>query len=290
MINSISNEWAEFLAYTETPTYSVKNKRDNTFLGRFTMDMIMGNYGFARILTIIARGYLFHNPDGTIKDGDPYDRTDYARHALCAWCSISDKEKTTRKEWQIETDFKNLKNEFPELVDENGNGWYIRYLHGIVDFINNNRDKVGQSTYKIADSINNIEETWRKKVMQYQIPIFSENTKGDKIIRFDDVIADALELGDLRCKPVILTQEQKNWLAKVTPKKVPVDVTETLLEFYIANKPDDGEWCVLPITNIEAYLGSTSLSRLYMKRLNGTVLERKDSITSACVVKFNEIL
>ena len=44
---SITNEWAEFLSYTKEPTYAVRNKKDNGFLGRFTMDMLMENYGFA---------------------------------------------------------------------------------------------------------------------------------------------------------------------------------------------------------------------------------------------------
>lgn len=94
---SITNEWSEFLSYTKEPTYAVRNKKDNGFLGRFTMDMIMENYGFARILTVLARGYLFHNPDGTRKDGDPYERTDDTRRALCAWCSIPDKKNATPK-------------------------------------------------------------------------------------------------------------------------------------------------------------------------------------------------
>ena len=161
---SITNEWAEFLAYTKEPTYTVRNKKDNGFLGRFTMDMLMENYGFARILTILARGYLFHNPDGTPKGGDPYERTDDARRFLCAWCSISDKKTAApRAEWQFKTDFRELHSEFPELVDEDGCGWYIRHLHGISNFINTNRDKVGKSTHKIADNIEKLEDAWRKR-------------------------------------------------------------------------------------------------------------------------------
>ena len=34
--------------------------------------------------------------------------------------------------------------------------------------------------------------------MQYQIPIFASQTKGAWTLRFDDVLADALELGPLR--------------------------------------------------------------------------------------------
>lgn len=181
---SITNEWAEFLAYTKEPTYAVRNKKDNGFLGRFTMDILMENYGFARILTVLARGYLFHNPDGTPKGGDPYERTDDARRALCAWCSIPDRKTATpRAEWQFKTDFRELHDAFPEFVDESGGGWYIRHLRGIADFINANRDKVGKSTHKLADNMGKLEDAWRKKVIQFQIPIFSEGTKGDLILR-----------------------------------------------------------------------------------------------------------
>ena len=275
---SITNEWAEFLAYTKEPTYAVRNKKDNGFLGRFTMDMLMENYGFARILTVLARGYLFHNPDGTLKEDDPYERTYDARRALCAWCSIPDKKNATpRAEWQFKTDFRELHGSFPELVDESGCGWYIRHLRGIADFINANRDKVGKTTHKLADNIERLEDAWRKKVIQFQIPIFSEGTKGDLILRFDDVIADALELGALRTESILLTNEQEQWLAEVTPTKVPICVTRTIFEYYLANKPVDSNWCVLPVTNVEAYLGSSALSRMYLKELNNKFIMRKES-------------
>lgn len=275
---SITNEWAEFLAYTKEPIYAVRNKKDNDFLDRFTLDMLMENYGFARILTVLARGYLFHNPDGTLKEDDPYDHTDDARRALCAWCSIPDKKNATpRAEWQFKTDFRELHDAFPELMDENDCGWYIRHLRGIADFINANRDKTGKSTHKLADNMEKLEDAWRKKVIQFQIPIFSEGTKGDRILRFDDVIADALELGALRIESIRLTAEQEQWLAKVTPPKVPLRVTRTLLEYYLANKPTDSDWCVLPVTNVEAFLGSSALSRMYLKELNDLFMVRKES-------------
>ncbi len=167
--NSITNEWAEFLAYTKEPTYAVRNKKDNSFLGRFTMDMLMENYGFARILTVLARGYLFHNPDGTPKGGDPYERTDDARRALCAWCSIPDKKNTTPKaEWQFKTDFRELHSAFPELVDKGGCGWYVRHLRGIVDFIHSNRDKVGKTTHKLADNMENSKTRGGKRSFSFR--------------------------------------------------------------------------------------------------------------------------
>ena len=283
---SITNEWAEFLSYTKEPTYAVRNKKDNGFLGRFTMDMLMENYGFARILTVLARGYLFHNPDGTLKEDDPYERTYDARRALCAWCSIPDKKNATpRAEWQFKTDFRELHDAFPELVDADGCGWYIRHLRGISNFINTNRDKVGKTTHKLADNIERLEDAWRKKVIQFQIPIFSEGTKGDLILRFDDVIADALELGALRTESIRLTDEQEQWLTEVTPSKVPLHVTRTIFEYYLANKPSDSNWCVLPITNMEAYLGSSALSRMYLKKLNDII--RKKNISSVNAVTIN---
>ena len=237
-------------------------------------------------MTVLARGYLFRNPDGTPKGGDPYERTDDARCALCAWCSIPDKKNATpRAEWQFKTDFRELHDAFPELVDKNGCGWYIRHLRGIADFVNANRDKVGKSTHKLADNMEKLEDAWRKKVIQFQIPIFSEGTKGDLILRFDDVIADALELGALRIASIRLTAEQEQWLAEVTPSKVPLHVSRTLLEYYLANKPADSDWCVLPVTNVEAYLGSSALNRMYLKLLPETVLDRKQIEMGACIYK-----
>ena len=64
-------------------------------------------------------------------------------------------------------------------------------------------------------------------------------------------------------------------------------VSETLLEYYLANKPADSDWCILPLTNIEAYLGSGSLGKQYMTKLNGTVLKRKENTSNVCVAKFN---
>ena len=45
--------------------------------------------------------------------------------------------------------------------------------------------------------------------------------------------------------------------------------------FLIANKPADSDWCVLSVTNVEAYLGSSALSRMYLGKLIGTVIERQ---------------
>ena len=133
------NEWTEFLQYTSPVTYTATGKRDNSYLGRFTYTTLTNFEGMARILTILARGYLFHDADGNILDGKPKERIDLARRALLVWCSIPDSKKATPKEeWQCKTDFREYRNEFPTLVDENGCGWFYRHVHGVIDFVRDN--------------------------------------------------------------------------------------------------------------------------------------------------------
>lgn len=96
-------------------------------MGRFTFDMIKDFTGFNRIFTILARGYLFHGKDGSVLPGDPYERIDYAYRALCAWNSVPDR----RTDPKSQVDFRELTEEFPELVDAKGNGWYIRHAQSL---------------------------------------------------------------------------------------------------------------------------------------------------------------
>ena len=69
----MTNEWLEFKAYTDTPVFLAENKQSTAFIGRFTVRMIKQNKGFNRIFTVLARGYLFHNTDGTLRTDDPYE-------------------------------------------------------------------------------------------------------------------------------------------------------------------------------------------------------------------------
>ncbi len=111
------NEIAEFRAYTEQPTYAATGKRDTSYMGRFTVRTFTEFEGLGRILTIVARGYLFKENE------NPYERIEYARNALCAWCSIPEKTKMAPKgKLNPKVNFSDLASTFPELVDENGRG------------------------------------------------------------------------------------------------------------------------------------------------------------------------
>ena len=95
------NEWKEFQDYTGAVNYTARNKQDTTYLGRFTFDTILDFEGLNRVLTILARGFAFHNEDGSPAEA-PRERIDYAKRGLCAWCSVpSSKKATPREAWQF---------------------------------------------------------------------------------------------------------------------------------------------------------------------------------------------
>lgn len=163
------NEWEEFCAYTGTVSYTASKKSDTTWLGRFTFATILEFEGMARILTILARGYLFHDKNGTVISGDSHDRIDYARRALCAWCSVpEDGKRAPGKEWQLQTDFSELHTEFPELVDADGIGWFLRHVLRTADFMLTHPENVRSTSLKYAEVIQSkFAAAWRSKVLQY---------------------------------------------------------------------------------------------------------------------------
>jgi len=274
----MTNEWNEFKAYTELSTYTVSDGKDTTFLGRFTADMIRDFTGFNRIFAVLARGYIFHNSDGSIKDGDPYEKIEYARRALCAWCSIPKRKKAIpAKEWQFDVCFSEYHEEFPELVDENGAGWYWRHVHAVAEFVQDNSAAVNKHLHCLSQRRVEWESEWEKKVKQFQIPLFASNTNAEWLLLFDTAIADALELGPLRRESVELSAEQTAKIEQMKPVGVPLKVMLTLAEYYIANKPADGEFIVLPVTNIEAYLGSSLLGKQYLSKIPVEFMERKET-------------
>lgn len=277
------NEWEEFLQYTGQVIYTAAGKRDTTYLGRFTFSTLLDFEGLSRVLTIIARGYLFHDNDGTLAE-QPRGRIEYARRALCAWCSLPDKKTAApREEWQHRTDFWELHKEFPDLVDETGGGWFWRHVHRVADFVEANPDKVSKSARENGQKLRKgFDAVWRRKVLQFQTPIFAPGTKGQWIIRFDDVLADALELGPLRRDSAELPPALEEQLRAATPGNVPFEMIRTLAAYYIANKPEDSDWVVLPVASFDAYFGSTSFGRKYLKLIPEEILERADSGFGIC--------
>ena len=272
-IMEMTNEWLEFQAYIKKPTYSAASKHDLSYLGRFTFKTITDFEGFGRILTVIARGYLFHNQDGSLRGGNPYERVEYAQKALCAWCSIPDK-----NEDEPFTNFSALSSNFPELVNAKGEGWYFRHVQNIVKFIKKNPDAVSEKAKTTTALIaKGFKTKWKKKVRQLQVPIFALNTKAAWALRFDDILADALELGALRTEEYILPPEKENTINALDLCSVPFEVVCDVIAYCEANKPTDTDWVVLPIANFDCYYGNTNFSKKWLSKIPADVLLREVS-------------
>lgn len=271
------NEWQEFLDYTEPVAYRAVSKKDTTWLGRFTFEALRDFSGMARILTILARGFLFHDSDGALLLGNPRSRIEFAYRGLCAWCSVPETS-GGRKEWQYHTEFTTLHREFPKLVDETGQGWFCRHFHSTMKFALDHPALVRKGYADAAKDLDRkFDRVWRDKVRQFQTPLFAPATEGAWTLRFDDVIADALELGPLRRIEADLPTELVDRIEQVRPEKLPAKVLHTLIAYYGANRPEDSDWVVLPVTNFDCYFGDTNFGRKYLNMLPAEVIGRSNS-------------
>lgn len=268
------NEWEDFSAYTVFPDYKAESKDDTSYLGRFTFPMLMEPMGFQHILTILARGYLFR--DGS----DGYDRIETARRALLAWCSLSG-EKTKKASDQendprLRVNYGEYADEFPELVTPEGEGWLIRHVESIITFVEANPNAVRKEVPEKVQALKKgFRHQWASKLRQMLIPTFAPNTKGAWVLRFDDILADALELGPLQNKDFELPEETVQRLTELTPESVPVEVSILLYKYYVANKKDDQDYVVLPNQAFNAYFGNTNFKQKWLPALSKTLIEKK---------------
>ena len=256
------NEIDEFKSYTQFPKYSANGKRDMSFLGRFTFDMLIKQIGLHRVLTIIARGYMFESETPDI---------DRAKGALQAWCSLPTEKKD---DWKANTNFSEVHTEFPDLVDEEGRGWFYRHVHNICEFVRDHPDSVSKTTVSKCELLRKgFDMEWEKKVIQFQVPIFSTTTIGSWILRFDVILADALELRKLQNKDFSLSDSISEYI-KTHVSLSDQPAAELLVKYYIANKPIDNDKVVLPVTNFDAYFGNGTFSKKWLPKEFDSVIIR----------------
>ena len=256
------NEIDEFKSYTQFLKYSANGKRDMSFLGRFTFDMLIKQIGLHRVLTTVARGYMFESETPDINR---------AKGALQAWCSLPTEKKD---DWKANTNFCVLHTEFPDLVDEEGRGWFYYHVHNICDFVERHFDSVSKTTVSKCELLRKgFDKKWEKKVIQFQVPIFSTTTIGSWILRFDDILADALELGMLKNKDFSLSDSISEYIkTHVAPSAQPA--AALLVKYYIANKPIDNDKVVLPVTNFDAYFGNGTFSKKWLPKEFDDIITR----------------
>ena len=269
------NELEEFRAYTEFPVYKADSKKDTSYMGRFTLPMLLDFTGFQRVLTILARGYLFRD------SGSGYDRIEVARRALLAWCSLSTekmKKAPDQNDPRLRVNYGEYASAFPELVTPEGEGWLIRHVENIVAFVEANPDNVRKEVVTKAQALKTGFRTqWAKKVQQMLVPPFASNTKGAWVLRFDDILADALELGPLQNRDFELPEDVLQRLTELTPKGVPVEASVMLYKYYVANREECRKYVVLPNQNFNAFFGTTAFSQKWTAALTGKVIEKKYS-------------
>ena len=263
------NEKAEFAAYTGTISYTAENRNDRTWLGRFTFDMLKEFEGMTRVLTILARGYMWTNEEPDC---------DRAYRALCAWCSAPESKNAglQNKLWRDKVSFPELHTEFPELVDEKGRGWLYRHVKNLCRFAKEHPEQIdAYAAENCAILQKSFMKKLRAKLIHYQVPIFAPTTEQAWSLSFDSVIADAQEMGALRDAAPPLTDEEREELAGYKPKGMPMDMLETLVVYYKTNKQKDSDWVVLPVTNFDAYYGGSSFSRKYLSKIPKELVQRE---------------
>ena len=261
------NEREEFLSYINFPEYSSHSKTDYGYLGRFTLEMFEDLTGFNRVLTILARGYMF--------DEEGNADIKRAERAIRAWCSVPDnKNAKPLEDWQYITDFRALHDEFPELVDKNGKGWLYRHIANIVAYVKKNPDKVSQAaTTKMKGYLKKFETDWRKKVEQFHTSIYDVNTINGWIIRFDGIISDAIELGPLREEEVEIPDSILHKLREMIPENC-IEGATVLIKYYIANRQPDTDWVVISHINLDGYLGYGTFTKKLLATIPEDILIR----------------
>lgn len=102
------------------------------------------------------------------------------------------------------------------------------------------------------------------------------------MLRFDDILADALELGPLRDNTISFSAEVQKQIADLAPDGVPLEVLQTLIAYYIVNKPEDSDWVVLPVVNFDAYFGNTNFSRKWWNKIPESIVVRQKQSFGVC--------
>ena len=107
------------------------------------------------------------------------------------------------------------------------------------------------------------------------------------MLRFDDILADALELGALRKYEISLSPENMQTVDLLTPKYIPTEVIHTLITYYRANKPEDSDWVVMPVASFDAYFGSTNFSHKWLVKITDAIMIREKQSFGVCKYRIN---
>ena len=104
------------------------------------------------------------------------------------------------------------------------------------------------------------------------------------MLKFDYIIADALELGPLRMEAVSLPTEFHSKVVMCDEKGLPFEAVRDVVCYCLANKTEDSEWIVLPVASFDCYYNSTNFSKKWLSRIPETIIKRESAL-GVCRVK-----
>lgn len=195
------NEFKEYYDYTRDLKlkYSSPDQckhRENIY-GRLLLKTVQDRHGIGRVLTIIARRFLYHDIDDISKSSElsmvnKNDLILLARTAMEQWCSYDIVDKIVSK----------------DLVDTQGIGIYTSYMQSTYDVFKNLKSdkKNSEKIFLIDKALRKWKKTYVSKSLSSDF-FSSKNIQkkyDNKIITFDLILADALHEGPLLKKGVYI--------------------------------------------------------------------------------------
>ena len=95
-------------------------------------------------------------------------------------------------------------------------------------------------------------------------------------------MADGLEAGPLRMADVTYADRVGGSHSGCSAQGLPPEMVCTLIAYYAANKPEDSDWVVLPVTSFDACFGTTSFGWKYLRLIPREIIEWPDSGFGVC--------
>ena len=138
-------------------------------------------------------------------------------------------------------------------------------------------DKVSQAAIKKTNEyLKDFEKVWREKDKQFHTSIYDAKTIDGWIIRFDGIVAAALELGPLREDEIKIPDTIMHKLQEILPENC-IEGVETLIKYYVANRQPDTDWVVISHINLDGYLGYGTFTKKLLTTIPEDILIRSVS-------------
>lgn len=94
----------------------------------------------------------------------------------------------------------------------------------------------------------------------------------------------------MRHRDIFLSSAVKQIISAETPEDVPTEVVELLVKYYKANKQNDSEWVVLPVTNFDPYFGNTNFSRKWCTKVPDSIIVKQKQCYGVCRYGVSEVV